>query len=132
VPLIGEVAARHPGLPLVIDHLAMAAGKDAEAFAGLDEVLALARYPNVAVKASALPCYTGEPYPFAGLHGYIRRVFDAFGPRRTFWGTDWTRLPCTWREAIDLFTVELPWLRGDDLELVMGRALCDWLGWPLS
>ena len=24
---------------------------------------------------------------------------------------------------------ELPWLRGRDLELVMGRAVCDWLGW---
>jgi len=24
---------------------------------------------------------------------------------------------------------ELPWLKGRDLELVMGRAVCDWLGW---
>jgi hypothetical protein len=28
-----------------------------------------------------------------------------------------------------MFTEELPWLRGRDLELVMGRAVCDWLGW---
>lgn len=26
-------------------------------------------------------------------------------------------------------TEELPWLTGRDLELVMGRAVCDWLGW---
>jgi hypothetical protein len=26
---------------------------------------------------------------------------------------------------------ELPWLKGRDLELVMGRALCDWIGWNL-
>jgi hypothetical protein len=32
---------------------------------------------------------------------------------------------------VSLFTEELPWLRGRDLELVMGRAVCDWLGWPL-
>jgi hypothetical protein len=28
-----------------------------------------------------------------------------------------------------MFTEELPWLKGDDLERVMGRALCDWIGW---
>jgi hypothetical protein len=28
-----------------------------------------------------------------------------------------------------MFTEELPWLQGRDLELVMGEAICDWLGW---
>jgi len=28
-----------------------------------------------------------------------------------------------------LLTEALPWLKGRDLELVMGRAVCDWLGW---
>jgi predicted TIM-barrel fold metal-dependent hydrolase len=129
VPLIEGVAERHPGLRLVIDHLAMAAGKDDEAFAGLPEVLRLARLPNVAVKASALPCYSSEAYPFPALHPYIRQVYDAFGPRRMFWGTDWTRLPCTWREGMTLFTEELPWLSEEDKEWIMGRAVCEWLGW---
>jgi hypothetical protein len=30
-----------------------------------------------------------------------------------------------------MFTEELPWLRGRNLELVMGRAVCDWLDWRL-
>ena len=30
-----------------------------------------------------------------------------------------------------MFTEQLPWLKGRDLELVMGRALCDWIGWKL-
>jgi hypothetical protein len=25
----------------------------------------------------------------------------------------------------------MPWLKGRDLDLVMGRAVCDWLGWKL-
>ncbi len=126
------IAARHPGLRLVIDHLAIGLGRmDAEAFADLPQLVALAKRPNVAVKASALPCYSTEPYPYRGLHPYLRQVFDAFGPRRTFWGTDWTRLPCTWRQAITLFTEELPWLSAADREWVMGRAVCQWLGWTL-
>jgi hypothetical protein len=31
---------------------------------------------------------------------------------------------------VTLFTEELPWLKGRDLDLVMGEALCNWLGWP--
>ena len=33
--------------------------------------------------------------------------------------------------CVTLFTEELPWLKGRDLELVMGEALCNWIGWPL-
>jgi hypothetical protein len=28
-----------------------------------------------------------------------------------------------------MFTKELSWLKGRDLELVMGRAVCDWIDW---
>jgi hypothetical protein len=28
-----------------------------------------------------------------------------------------------------MFTEELPWLKGRDLERVMGGAVVDWLGW---
>jgi len=83
------------------------------------------------VKASALPCYSIEAYPFRDVQGYIRRVYDAFGPRRMFWGTDWTRLPCSWRHAVTLFTEELSWLSADDKEWIMGRGLGDWLAWPI-
>jgi len=132
LPLVDGIAARHPGLRLVIDHLALAIGqKDDAAFADLPHLLALAKRPNVAVKASALPCCSTEPYPYRGLHKHLRQVVDAFGPRRVFWGTDWTRLPCTWRQAITLFTEELPWLSAADKDWIMGRAVCEWLGWPL-
>ena len=132
LPLVDGIAARHPGLRLVIDHLALVIGqKDDAAFADLPHLLALAKRPNVAVKASALPCCSTEPYPYRGLHKHLRQVVDAFGPRRVFWGTDWTRLPCTWRQAITLFTEELPWLSAADKDWIMGRAVCEWLGWPL-
>jgi hypothetical protein len=30
-----------------------------------------------------------------------------------------------------MFTEELPWLKGPDLEWVMGRGLCEWIGWRM-
>jgi predicted TIM-barrel fold metal-dependent hydrolase len=132
LPLVDRIAERHPGLKVIIDHLGMPQRtKDDEAFADLPQLLAMAKRPNVAAKASALPCYSSEAYPYRNLHARIRQVFDAFGPRRMFWGTDLTRLPCSYRQAVTLFTEELPWLPADDQELVMGRGICDWLRWPL-
>lgn len=131
--LVDSVAARHPGIRFVIDHAGVAAhGRVPEVFADMPDVLALARHPNVAVKASGLPSLSGTPYPFPDVHPYIRQLFDSFGPHRTFWGTDLTRMPCTYYECITLFTRHLPWLTGENLELVMGRALCDWLSWPVE
>lgn len=125
-----DIAQKHPGLKLVIDHLGLLPGtRDATAFADFDKLLALAKRPNVAVKASALPCYTHEAWPYASMHGYIRQAFDAFGPQRMFWGTDLSRLPCTYKQGVELFTQELEWLQGEDLAWVMGRGLRHWLGW---
>jgi hypothetical protein len=59
-------------------------------------------------------------------------VFEAFGPRRLFWGTDFSKLPCTYREAVTSFTEEIPWLGDDDRRWVMGRGISDWLGWELA
>jgi predicted TIM-barrel fold metal-dependent hydrolase len=130
MPAIDAIAARHPRLRLTLDHLGLVSGeKDAHAFRGLDQLLALAARPNVAVKASALPCYSGEAYPYSGLQTHVRRVFEAFGPRRMFWGTDQTRSPVGYREGIALFTQHMPFLSAGDLEWVMGRGVCEWLGW---
>jgi L-fuconolactonase len=133
LPLIDRVAERHPSLKIVLDHLALHLGKkDGEAFADLDALLALAKRPNVAVKASALPAYTSDTYPYRSIHPHIRRVYDAFGPQRMFWGTDLTRLKCSYRQAITMFTEELPWLGAEDKEWIMGWGLCEWLGWPTA
>jgi len=133
MPKVAQVAERHPRLKLIIDHLGRSspAMKDDAAWASLPEMLALAKYPNVAIKATGAPSYSSEPYPYRNIHDHLRRIHDAFGPERMFWGTDITRMPCSWRQCVTMFTEELPWLSARDKELVMGRAVCTWLGWKL-
>lgn len=129
--LIDRVAQRHPGLKLAIDHLGLTEGKDEVAFREIDQLLALARRPNIAVKASCLPFFTADTYPFRSLHPWLRRVYDAFGPQRMFWGSDLSRLPCTYRQCVTMFTEEMPWLAATDLDSIMGRGLCQWLEWQV-
>lgn len=126
---VGAIAKRHPRLKLAVDHCALAHGKDEEAFRDFDRLLELAAYPNISVKASCLPAYTSDAYPFRRLHPYVRRVHEAFGAKRMFWGSDITRLAIPYRQTITQFTEEMPWLSKDDLEWIMGRGLCEWLGW---
>lgn len=129
---IDRIAQRHPNLRFVMDHMTLASGtRDEEAFAHFDNLLALAKRPNIAVKASALPCYTDDTYPYRKLHPWLRQVYDAFGPKRMFWGTDISRLPCSYRQAITMITEEIPWLTESDKEWIMGRGISEWLDWPL-
>jgi L-fuconolactonase len=132
LPKLAEIAGRHPGLTLIVDHMGFGRETmDANALAGAARVAALARCPNVSVKVSALPCFSSEPYPFRNLNGPLARVIEAFGPRRCFWGSDLSRMleHCTYRQGVTHFTEELDFLSADDLDWIMGRALRECL-WP--
>jgi predicted TIM-barrel fold metal-dependent hydrolase len=141
LPLVGKIAERHPGLKLIVDHMgtihtlhsdsAPHTARTDDPFKNLPALLALAKHPNVAVKATGGPGEATDGYPFRSLHDRYRRIFDAFGPKRMFWGSDITRMPCSWRQCVTHFTEELPWLTADDKAEIMGRALCNWIGWRL-
>jgi predicted TIM-barrel fold metal-dependent hydrolase len=130
LPEFAAIAERHPRLKLIVDHLGLKwQGKGKAAFDTLPDLLPLARFPNVAIKATGAPGYSAEAYPFRDLHDGLRRIFDAFGPDRFFWGTDITRMPCSYRQCVTMFTEELPWLSGGDLDKVMGTGVTAWLDW---
>ncbi len=134
--VFGRIAERHPGLRLTIDHLGGRGGtttlKDAAAMTHMPELLELAKFPNVAVKATGAPGYSSEAFPFPAMHTYLRQIYDAFGPSRMFWGTDITKMPCSWRQCVAMFTEELPWLGDRDKALIMGEALRAWWGWDIE
>jgi predicted TIM-barrel fold metal-dependent hydrolase len=128
-----RIAERHPRLTLIVDHMGVAsdvakAGKASEA---IDQTLLLARFPNVSVKLSAAPNNSTEGYPFRDFLPHIRRLFDAYGPHRCYWGTDITNgfTKATYKQRITHFTEELPFLSEEDKDWVMGRAILARLNW---
>lgn len=128
------IAARFPGLTVVIDHLGLPNSPVPPApddpFARLDEVLALATFPEVHVKATGLPALSHEAFPYPDLHEQLRRVLDAFGPSRVLWGTDWTRVQSflDYREGVEwildagLSTAELELVRGGNAARIFLRG----------
>jgi predicted TIM-barrel fold metal-dependent hydrolase len=137
-PVLAHVerwAAQHPTLKIVLDHFGIVAqDPTTRELIQHEDVLSWSRFPNVSVKLSGGPDYARvDEYPFKSLHDRIHRLYDAYGPERLFWGTDITRLDnCTWRQAVTMFTEELPWLSENDKILIMGEAFSRWFNWAPS
>ena len=132
---VGEVAKRYPTVRLIIDHMGRQKGmKDEKLGLGITQTLGLAKLPNVFVKLTSAPSCSSEDYPYRNIHPHLKRLIETFGPRRCFWGTDLSsmlsRSKCTYRQAVAMFTDEMDFLSGEDLEYVMGRGLAECLQWP--
>ncbi len=128
--LLLPIIERHPELHLLIDHAGLpAVGPDP--FANLDQVLALARYENVVVKLSGMTRYSKEAYPFRDIHRHIHRLYDAFGPQRLAWGSDysWEVGRITYREAVDLFREACDFMSSSDREWILDKTLARVLRW---
>jgi predicted TIM-barrel fold metal-dependent hydrolase len=133
IPKFAPIAERHPALTLIIDHMSLMqeTAKEGKIPQAIDDVVALAKYPNVSVKLSSAPTYSFEPYPWRDMTVHLKRCFDAYGPQRCYWGTDLTNAfaKSTYRQRITHFTEELPFLSEQDKDWVMGRAILKRLNW---
>jgi len=133
VPKLAPILERHPGLHLIIDHMSLTAeiAQERKIKESIDTVVALAKYPNVSVKISSAPTYSFDPYPWRDMTEHLKRCFDAYGPQRSYWGTDLTNAfaKSTYRQRITHFTEELPFLSESDKDWVMGKAILQQLKW---
>jgi predicted TIM-barrel fold metal-dependent hydrolase len=131
--MFARIAERHPQLTLIVDHMGVNAvmAKEKTIPAGIDQAVALAKYPNVSIKMSSAPNMSLESYPFRDVTVHLRRVFDAYGPQRCYWGTDLTNsfAKATYRQRVTHFTEELSFLSESDKDWVMGGAILERLKW---
>jgi predicted TIM-barrel fold metal-dependent hydrolase len=104
---IAEIATRHPGLKLLIDHMG---------YPNLDEgpgpwqpIVELARHPNLYMKISDVKGRSRQEFPFADMHEYVRVLLNAFGAERCLWGTGYPGRHRTKHNWLSL---------GDELRLV--------------
>ena len=111
LPLMGELAGRHPNTQLIIDHVGLAQPfvppPPDEPFADLENVISLAQYDNVAIKISGACTLSHQPFPYPDIWEHLGRVFSAYGLDRCMWGTDWTRAVrlLTFEQGVEAFRV---------------------------
>jgi len=127
---LGAIARSHPNLRMTVDHLGLTPFSDpALTRQRFEETLALADIPNICVKASAFGWFLYEGYPFPTFLELTRAAVGAFGAQRVFWGTDFSRLDFDYALTVKSFDEHLGLSNDADKRLVMGAALCRWLGW---
>jgi predicted TIM-barrel fold metal-dependent hydrolase len=96
---VRPIVEAHPDLTLILDHFGLSVYPpmrlvDPDPWPALPAVLALAEYPNVALKFSGGLSLSSEPYPHRDLWPRFHKIIEAFGPGRLLWGSDYTRLRC--------------------------------------
>jgi L-fuconolactonase len=91
LPVIAALAQRHPGLPIVIDHIAKPrmGGGAAPDPAWIDGIARLATLPNVWCKLSGIITEIGPDWVPQDLTREAAHVLQQFGPARVMWGSDW-------------------------------------------
>ena len=134
LPLLLELARRHPDTQVVIDHVGLVQPQEPpappEPFADLANVLALAECDNVAIKISGACTLSQQPFPYPDIWEPLAKVFDAFGFDRCLWGTDWTRALniLTYEQGVESFRVTDS-LSDADRSALMGGTLAKIYNW---
>ena len=137
LPLLGELARRHPNTRLVIDHLGLDQPFEPppppEPFGDLADVVALAACDNVAIKISGACTLSHEPFPYPDIWEPLGRLFEAFGFERCMWGTDWTRAVhlLTYEQGVEAFRANEK-LSDSERTALMGGSLAKIYNWPAA
>lgn len=129
LPQIMPLIEQNPELIVVIDHMADIATDKPD---DLKLLLALARYPKVFVKISHLWQVSKQAYPYPDGMDQVKRLYDAFGPKRLMWGTDWPvslpKLP--YDQIVKLYRDHLDFLPREDRTQILYKTVQE--VWPFG
>ncbi len=119
-----------PDLNIIVEHFGRADRDEEPPFTLFQEVLALAKYPNVYIKLGGLgeichrPIAYDKPMQFGKIPPFVSMIYDAFGPRRMMWGSDYP--PVSYREgyanALRFIMERMAFCSQEDKEWIFGKT----------
>ena len=128
-PAVEPIVARYPNVKVILDHLGGAPTLEEAPYPLLQNVLNFAKYPNVYVKFTPQAGQSKEDFPLADTHSTYERLYDAFGPQRLMWGTDFPHIfrNIGYPKAVEMFRDHMPFLSEEDKEWLFAKtALSVW------
>lgn len=119
---LGDLAGRLPELAILVHHMGMPSS-DADAAS----LLALSDRPNIGVKISGFNYNSSSSwnYPYADSQAWFRRIADAYGASRLYWGSDSpaSRDQLTYQQSIEVVREHADFLSPHELDAVLGGNL---------
>jgi L-fuconolactonase len=89
LPLMAELARRHPDLAVVIDHAAKPDIANQSFKPWANHMTRLARETSWCCKVSGLVTEAKADWQIDDLRPYVDHLLETFGPDRLMWGSDW-------------------------------------------
>lgn len=129
MPDIGKLIDRYPGLTIVIDHMADCPVDQPEQ---LEKLIDLKRHPKLFVKISHTWSLSKQPYPWLDSQQLVQRLYNAFGPERLMWATDWPIVDATanYTQALTVVRDDMPFLNAEDKSWILSKTIER--VWPFS
>ena len=96
-PQFARLVADLPNLAIIMEHLAgmgihAIGAPEMPPLATFRQALALARCPNAHLKIHGMGEISDPPFPYHDTPPLVKMAYDAFGPDRILWGSDWPRV----------------------------------------
>ena len=122
MPDVARLAERFPELTIVIDHMADCPVDQPHE---LDKLIDLRRYPKVFVKISHTWSLSKQPYPYLDAQEHVKRLYQAYGPQRLMWATDWPIVEnvATYTKALTVVRDDMKFLNEEDKSWILSKTV---------
>ncbi len=123
LPVVARQCGRFPHTPVLIDHLGQV-GMHGEIPRDQTEALcALSKYREVRIKVSGFYALASKRPPHRELVPLIHRVYEAFGPQRLMWGSDYPfQLVESYEDSVSVVRDHLDFLSAHDRAWLLGKS----------
>lgn len=125
IPATDAMCTKHPDTPVVLDHFARVGADGEFRDADVKALCGLARHKQAHVKISAYYALGKKKPPYDDLVPMIRRLLDAFGPRRLMWASDapyQTQGENSYKASIALVRDRMDFLAKADRESLLAKT----------
>ena len=131
-PMLRHLAEQFPDTPFVCHHMAYPRTDEGPNGAALRDIVVSAQRPNIHIKLSGFhyAAPVAWEYPHTASAYIVRALYEAFGPERLHWGSDYpvVRWAMTYRQALEAIRTHCAtFIPAADMDRVLGSSLHDLL-----
>ncbi len=128
IPLVEQVAAAHPDLTIIIDHMARCTPTFQPEYA--PPLYHLAKHSNIYMKLSAVDRLSEGEFPFKDMWNLMAGLYREYGPSRLLWGSDWPHLQgaVTYRQSSVPIREALPNASEHDIDALFTKTAASLFG----
>jgi predicted TIM-barrel fold metal-dependent hydrolase len=127
LPALDRRCEQFPETPVIIDHLCRIGAGQPITNTHIDQLCAMAKHPNVMVKASAFYALGEKTPPYDDLAELVQRVYEAFGAERLMWASDcpYQVVDHTYEDSIGFVRDRLEFLSASDKDQILRKTAED-------